>query len=91
VPGVREAAHIGALAAAARLPLNVLALPGVPPAAELAALGVRRLSSGSGLAESVYGRLAALAAGFLATGASEPLSREALPYAQLNALMAPRA
>ena len=88
VPGAREAADLRALVAGAGLPLNVLALPGVPPAAELAALGVRRLSSGSGFAESLYARLQALAGDFLRTGESAPLSREALPYGQLNGLMA---
>jgi 2-methylisocitrate lyase-like PEP mutase family enzyme len=90
VPGARAAEDLRALVAGARLPLNVLALPGVPPAAELAALGVRRLSAGSGLAESLYARLHALAGDFLRTGDSAPLSREALPYSQLNALMAAR-
>jgi 2-methylisocitrate lyase-like PEP mutase family enzyme len=87
VPGVRVAGDIRAIAASAGLPLNVLALAGVPPAAELAALGVRRLSSGSGLAESVYARLSELGSGFLRTGESAPLSQQALPYSQLNALM----
>lgn len=87
VPGARDAETLGALAASARLPLNVLAQPGVPPAAELARLGVRRLSSGSGLAESLYARLHSLASGFLRTGESGALAQEALPYSQLNALM----
>ncbi len=35
-------------------PVNVLALPGAPAVAELAALGVRRVSSGGALARVAY-------------------------------------
>src|SRR5215813_8696970 len=40
VPGLREPAEIRAVAAGARLPLNVMAWPGLPAAGELAQLGV---------------------------------------------------
>src|SRR3954470_5231200 len=42
VPGVAAADTIGALAKAIAAPLNILAEPGTPPVAELAALGVAR-------------------------------------------------
>lgn len=90
VPGLAEPAAIRAIAAAVPLPLNVLAQPGLPPAVDLAALGVRRLSAGPGIAEAVYGRAAALAAAFLRDGASDPLSDGAMPYAEINALVATR-
>ena len=45
VPGVRDAETIGALAK--ELPINVLAGPGTPSVAALAALGVVRVSAGS--------------------------------------------
>jgi len=86
-PGARDAADIAALAAGTPLPVNILALPGVPKAAELARLGVRRLSSGSGIAESVYARIATLTRGFLAEGDSAALSADALAYGELNGLM----
>jgi 2-methylisocitrate lyase-like PEP mutase family enzyme len=35
-------------------PVNVLALPGAPAVAELAALGVRRVSTGGALARTAY-------------------------------------
>lgn len=88
VPGVTAAADIRAIAGATALPLNVLARAGLPPAAELAALGVRRLSAGSGITQAVYGRIAAATAGFLADGRSEPLAQGAMPYPQINALIA---
>src|SRR4029077_14943251 len=47
VPKLVAPDAIREIAAAAGLPLNVLAWPGLPPAAELAVLGVRRLSVGS--------------------------------------------
>ena len=87
VPGVTDAAEIRKIASAVSLPLNVLARPGLPPASELEALGVRRLSSGSGVASAVYGRMASVASGFLEDGASGPLAEGAMPYAEINALM----
>jgi 2-methylisocitrate lyase-like PEP mutase family enzyme len=41
------------------VPVNVLALRSGPPVAELAAAGVRRVSTGSGLARAAYGALVA--------------------------------
>lgn len=90
VPGVTDPTEIRAIAAAVRLPLNVLARPGLPPASELEALGVRRLSAGSGIASAAFGRIASLAAAFLRTGASDPLAEGAMPYAEINALMVDR-
>jgi 2-methylisocitrate lyase-like PEP mutase family enzyme len=90
VPGLTDAVDIKEIASSARLPLNVLGRQGLPPAAELESLGVRRLSAGSGVAQAVYGRISALAAGFLGDGASDPLTDGALVYAQVNALFGSR-
>jgi len=65
----------------------VLARPGLPRATELEALGVRRLSAGSGVAQAVYGQISALASEFLRDGASPPLSEGAMAYARINALI----
>jgi 2-methylisocitrate lyase-like PEP mutase family enzyme len=89
VPGVVDASTIATLAAAVKLPLNVLARAGLPAAPALAALGVRRLSAGSGIASAVYGKTAVLAAGFLRDGISASLTDGAMPYAAINALMNP--
>ncbi|MBI3031463.1 MAG: isocitrate lyase/phosphoenolpyruvate mutase family protein [Candidatus Rokubacteria bacterium] len=48
VPGVSDAETIGRLVRALAGPLNVLAVPGTPPVAELERLGVARVSVGSG-------------------------------------------
>ena len=68
--------------------MNVLVRPALPLAAELAALGVRRLVGGSDVAEAGFGRAASLVRAFLAEGASEPLSEGALPYAEVQKLLA---
>jgi 2-methylisocitrate lyase-like PEP mutase family enzyme len=86
VPCVVDPADISAIAAGIDLPLNVMAWPGLPPAAELAKLGARRLSAGSGIVEAAWGRAAALGKAFLADGRSDPLSEGALSFGEVNAL-----
>jgi 2-methylisocitrate lyase-like PEP mutase family enzyme len=71
-----------------RLPLNVMALPGLPDAPTLGQLGVRRLSAGSGIAQVVLGRTKAMAQDFLADGRSEALDDKPLPYAEIQQLFA---
>ncbi|MEO6873192.1 MAG: isocitrate lyase/phosphoenolpyruvate mutase family protein [Opitutaceae bacterium] len=90
VPGVVDAPTIKTLVAEVKLPLNVLARSGLPSAPELAALGVRRLSAGSGLASASYGRITTLATDFLKNGVSASLAEGALTYAGLNTLMGSR-
>lgn len=85
--GARSADDIAALAAGTPLALNILALPGVPNAAALAKLGVRRVTSGSGIAESVYGHVARLTRAFLADGDGAPLAADALGYGEINTLL----
>jgi 2-methylisocitrate lyase-like PEP mutase family enzyme len=48
VPGVLDPAVIGEIVRRLRCPVNVLAVAGSPPVAELARLGVARVSLGSG-------------------------------------------
>ena len=90
VPGLREPSEIKAVAVDAGLPLNVMAWPGLPAATELAQLGARRLSAGSGIAQALWGKAAALAGDFLKTGKSEPLGEGAMGYADINALFGKR-
>ena len=56
-PGVTSIEEIRALVAAVDRPVNVLALPGVAPVAELADAGVARISIGSGFAWAATGAL----------------------------------
>lgn len=68
VPGVLDPAVLGTLVAEIALPVNVLAGPGGPAVAELAALGVRRVSVGTALAESAYGAAERAAVELLGAG-----------------------
>ncbi len=56
-PGLRRLEDIREVVRSVGLPVNVLAMPGVPPVAELAEAGVRRVSVGGAFA---YAALAAL-------------------------------
>lgn len=86
VPGVVDAGTIRTLAAGTPLPLNVLARPGLPDGNELTALGVRRLSAGSGVAQRVFGTTRLLTAAFLASGASGPVVDGPMSYPDINGL-----
>jgi 2-methylisocitrate lyase-like PEP mutase family enzyme len=90
VPGLAEPSPIAAIAGAIDLPLNVLAWPGLPPAAELTRLGVRRLSAGSAIAQGVLSRAKALAAAFLRDGQREAPADGAITHRDMNALIAGR-
>ena len=56
-PWVSEPGLIRTLASSVALPLNIMGWPGVPPAAELQDLGVRRLSSATALFRAAFGPL----------------------------------
>ncbi len=56
-PGLTDLGQIARVVEAVRFPLNVLALPSGPSLGELAAAGVRRISTGSLLAGAAYGAL----------------------------------
>ncbi|MDQ6943114.1 MAG: isocitrate lyase/phosphoenolpyruvate mutase family protein [Candidatus Eremiobacteraeota bacterium] len=89
VPGVMDAETIGELAAAAPLPLNVLAGPKSPDAAALQALGVRRVSVGSGPMRRTLGVLRDIAHELRGAGTFSYTREASVPYAELNALMRP--
>ena len=71
------------------LPVNVLGLPGLPSPEALKALGVRRLSAGSGIAEFLYGAMASVTKSFLQTGKLDSSGLKALTYGEINALLKP--
>jgi 2-methylisocitrate lyase-like PEP mutase family enzyme len=88
VPLLVDAKEIRAVAAAIDpLPLNVMATSGLAPAAELAALGVRRLSAGGGLASAALALTRELATGFLTEGRSDVLLARGVEYGAMNALL----
>ncbi len=69
-PGLSDIDQIAAVVEAVGIPVNVLALPGGPTIAQLAAVGVRRVSTGGALAGAAYGALWAGARELLAEGTS---------------------
>jgi 2-methylisocitrate lyase-like PEP mutase family enzyme len=86
VPGLSKPSDIAAIAAEVRMPMNVMAIPDLPNAKELKKLGVRRLSSGTGIPQSVWGRITELAKYFLASGDSKPMFGSSMPYGKLQKL-----
>lgn len=87
-PGIRDDAQITAvLQAAAAKPVNVLT-PG-RPVAELAALGVRRISVGGALARAAYGEFLRAAREIADQGAFTAFERAA-PSRELNGFFADR-
>jgi 2-methylisocitrate lyase-like PEP mutase family enzyme len=71
-PGLTDLEQIASVVAAVAIPLNVLILPGGPTVAELAGVGVRRVSTGSLLAAGAYGALVEAANTLLAEGTPPP-------------------
>ncbi len=69
-PGLVDAAAIRQLVERVGAPVNVLALRAGPSVSELAALGVRRVSTGGGLARAAYGALIAGARELQSAGTS---------------------
>ncbi|NED96028.1 isocitrate lyase/phosphoenolpyruvate mutase family protein [Phytoactinopolyspora alkaliphila] len=74
-PGLSQLADIRRVAGAVDAPLNVLAVPGIPPVAELGAAGVRRISTGGSLAWVAYGALASAGRELLTTGTTSYLEQ----------------
>lgn len=86
VPFVRDAATIGALARGIHGPVNILGGPGTPPVAELAALGVRRISVGSGVMRATLGLVRRAAVELRERGTYDLIGEWAIPYDELQAL-----
>jgi 2-methylisocitrate lyase-like PEP mutase family enzyme len=86
VPGLTDPPTIGRLVADLKCPVNILAVPGSPSVAELAMLGVKRVSLGSGPMRATLGFLRRLATELQTQGTYTNLGG-APPYAEMNALM----
>lgn len=86
VPGLTDAATIGRLVKDLKCPVNILAVPRSPRVSELTALGVRRISLGSGPMRASLGLLRRLAEELKTEGTYR--SMEGAPsHAKMNALM----
>jgi 2-methylisocitrate lyase-like PEP mutase family enzyme len=85
-PGLRDSATIGRVVADLRCPVNILAGPGSPSVSELIALGVRRISLGSGPMRATLGLLRRLAEELKTKGTYAAMDG-APAHAEINALM----
>ncbi len=83
-PGLVDRAAIASVVGRVGIPVNVLALRHGPTVAELAALGVRRVSTGGALARAAYGALVKAARELHADGTSTYLDT-AIPGRELDA------
>jgi 2-methylisocitrate lyase-like PEP mutase family enzyme len=88
-PGLRDIATIARLAADVKCPLNILAGPGSPSVAELRALGVARVSLGSGPMRAAMGTLRSIVQELKTSGTYERL-KDAPTHADMNQLMKAR-
>lgn len=86
-PGVTDKETIGQLVHGLKGPLNVLAMAGTPPIAELTGLGVRRASLGSGPMRATLGLLVRMARQLRGEGLFTLMTEGAMPYADANQLM----
>jgi 2-methylisocitrate lyase-like PEP mutase family enzyme len=88
VPGAADERTIARLVAALDAPLNVLATAETPPVARLAALGVRRVSQGSGPARAALATTRRVAHELRVHGTYDAYTRDTLAYADANRLFA---
>jgi 2-methylisocitrate lyase-like PEP mutase family enzyme len=88
VPGLADLALIAELAAGP-LPVAVMAGPGAPSVAELAAAGAVRISLGSAIAQAAYA-VAARAATELLTSGTYESTADGIAYGEMNASVAAR-
>lgn len=86
VPGVRDRDTIGALAREIEGPLNVLGGRGIPSVGELAEMGVRRVSVGSGPARAIMGLAREIGRELIEEGTYASMLDGALPYPEANAV-----
>ncbi|MFH8791418.1 isocitrate lyase/phosphoenolpyruvate mutase family protein [Streptomyces sp. NPDC017941] len=85
VPGAVDPATVEALVEGIDGPVNVLAGPGAPTVAELAGLGVARVSVGSGIAQAAHALVRRAATELLTEGTYGALAG-GLDYGELNEL-----
>lgn len=86
VPGVVDSETVAALVDGIDVPLNIMAGPGAPAVAELARLGVARISLGSAIAQAAYTLVRRAAEELLAKGTYESIA-DAAGFAEINSLL----
>jgi len=87
VPGVSDAATIGALVTGIGGPINILATQGVPPIPQLEKLGVARVSCGSGPMRATMGVLRDIARELKSAGTYGGFTKNAMSFNDVSQLM----
>ncbi|TDP97804.1 isocitrate lyase/PEP mutase family protein [Labedaea rhizosphaerae] len=85
VPGLIDLDALRSLVDQSPLPINVMGFPGVASPKELAAIGVRRLSVGTAVAQAAYGTAARAAKALLEEGSYDALA-DGPDYGTMNSL-----
>jgi 2-methylisocitrate lyase-like PEP mutase family enzyme len=88
VPRLVAPEQIRAVAADVRLPLNVLAVPGLAPVAQLQSWGVRRVSAGASLAAAALARVRRATRELLERGEYDAMFDDAVAAREMNELFA---
>lgn len=83
VPGLVDLDTLGTLVKESPLPINAMVWPGAPTVAELAAVGVRRVSVGTAIAQAAYRVAERAAEELLAQGTYDALV-DGIDYGTLN-------
>jgi 2-methylisocitrate lyase-like PEP mutase family enzyme len=89
-PGVKERELIEKLVKAVAAPLNILVTPGCPSIPELQKMGVARASIGSGVMRSTLGLVRRIGKELQSAGTYSALFDGAIPFAEINGLIARR-
>src|ERR1700753_4496257 len=87
VPGLKDAATIERLVKAVDGPLNILATAGGPNVNELEAMGVARVSMGSGVMRGALGYARRVGKELLERGTFDSMLDGAVPFGELMAMM----
>lgn len=88
VPGLVDSAIIEKLVKAVQAPVNILASAGCPPLKELERIGVARVSLGSGMMRTTLGLVRRIGKELKESGTYSTLFEGAIPFTELNRLMA---
>ena len=86
IPGIVAEDLIARFVDALQFPINILAVAGTPPVARLKALGVARISVGSGMMRSAMGHTRRIAEALKNTGEFSKMIEGSVPFAEANAL-----
>src|SRR5207247_8525915 len=87
VPGVIDRETIGALVTGIGGPVNILAVAGAPSIGDLQALGVARVSLGSGPMRAALALVRDVARELKTKGTYAAFTERTIPYAEVNELM----